>query len=80
MFKAFIYRIDSVETDDGTLFDVRIEFRFLNHTTPSTNLLTFTATWGSDWRLMAKAAIQNWATTALGETVDGVVFPDLTTV
>lgn len=80
MFKAFVYRIDAVETADAVNFEVRIEFRFLNPASPSTNLLTFTAPWGSDWRLMAKSAIQDWATTALGETVDGVVFPDLTTI
>ena len=80
MQKAFILRVDNVETDDVVTFSVRIEVRFLNGTSPSTNLLTFSAQWGADWRLMAKGAIQEWAINTIGELVDGVVFPDLTTV
>lgn len=79
MAKAFISRVLQVnKSAEADQFDVMIEVTLLGSVDTAVNL-TFTAPWGSDWRLMARQAIVNWATDNYSEPVDGVVFPDLTT-
>lgn len=79
MAKAFVSRVLQVNrsAQDGD-FDVMIETTLLGNSDTAVNL-TFTAPWGSDWRLMARQAIADWAATNYPEPVDGIVFPDLTT-
>lgn len=79
MAKAFISRVLQVNRSaaEGS-FDVMVEVTLLGDTDTAVNL-TFTAPWGSDWRMMARQAIADWATTNYPEVIDGVVFPDLTT-
>jgi hypothetical protein len=76
-FKCFINEIVDVSREAGTdTFTVTIGFIFLSNS-PSHNEISFSAPWGSDWRLMARSAITAWILENLGEAVDGVVFPDL---
>lgn len=79
MAKAFVSRVLQVNraAQDG-YFDVMLEVTLLGNTDTAVNL-TFTAPWGSDWRLMARQAIADWATSNYPEIIDGIVFPDLTT-
>lgn len=79
MAKAFVSRVLQVNRapQDG-YFDAMLEVTLLGSTDTAVNL-TFTAPWGSDWRLMARQAITDWAVNNYTEAVDGVVFPDLTT-
>ena len=79
MAKAFVSRVLQVnKSAEADQFDVMLEVTLLGTTDTAVNL-TFTAPWGSDWRLMARQAIIDWATTNYSEAVSGVVFPDLTT-
>lgn len=79
MAKAFVSRVLQVNkaAEDGQ-FDVMMEVTLLGTVDTAVNL-TFTAPWGSDWRLMARQAIMNWGNDNYAEPIDGVVFPDLTT-
>lgn len=79
MAKAFICRVLQVnKVTGGSNFDIMIEVTLLGAVDTSINL-TFSAPWGSDWRMMARQAIIDWAVNNYSESVDGVVFPDLTT-
>lgn len=79
MAKAFICRVLQVNQAAQTgNFDVMIEVTLLGAVDTAVNL-TFTAPWGSDWRMMARQAIFDWAVINYSEVVDGIVFPDLTT-
>ena len=79
MAKAFVSRLLQVNRDiDEGNFVVMVEVTLLGTTDTAVNL-SFVAPWGSDWRLMARQAISEWASQNYPESVDGVVFPDLTT-
>lgn len=79
MAKAFVSRVLQVNRAQlENNFDVMLEVTALGTTDTAVNL-TFTAPWGSDWRLMARQAIIAWAQTNYTDAIDGVVFPDLTT-
>ena len=79
MAKAFVSRVLQVnKSTEVDQFDVMMEVTLLGDIDTAVNL-TFTAPWGSDWRLMARQAIVNWAVDNYSESVDGIVFPDLTT-
>lgn len=79
MAKAFVSRVLQVnKSAEADQFDVMIEVTLLGTVDTAVNL-TFTAPWGSDWRLMARQAIISWAVDNYSEAVDGIVFPDLTT-
>ena len=79
MAKAFVSRVIQINRDncpDGS-FNVSIEVVLLGDVDTTVNL-SFTGSWGNDWRMMARGAINDWAA-GNGHTIDGVVFPDLTT-
>ncbi len=80
MAKAFVSRVLQVNKDGAPAgsFSVSVEVTLLGDVDTAVNL-TFVAPWGSDWRMMARQAIQEWAQGNYGEPIDGVVFPDLTT-
>ena len=79
MAKAFVSRVLQVNrATTADQFDVMLEVTLLGGTDTAVNL-TFTAPWGSDWRLMARSAIIGWAADNYPDGIDGVVFPDLTT-
>jgi hypothetical protein len=60
-------------------FQIEVEFMLMQES-PVWAVLTFESAWGSDWRLACREAITEYALDVLGEEVDGVVMPDLTTV
>lgn len=79
MAKAFVSRVLQVnKSAEDSNFDVMLEVTLLGTVDTAVNL-TFTAPWGSDWRLMARQAIINWGNDNYPEPIDGIVFPDLTT-
>ena len=79
MAKAFVSRVLQVNRSaQENHYDLSIEVTLLGNTDTGVNL-EFTAPWGSDWRMMARQAISEWAVTNYPDAVDGVVFPDLTT-
>lgn len=73
MAKAFITRIIDINLV-GENYSIQLEVQKVA-TTPDTQTLYVNAPWGSDWRYHARQAV-----IAQFPDVDGVVFPDLTTL
>lgn len=79
--KAFLSAINGVnrivDTDD---YEISITF-YLSTEGDSQNFeMSFVASWGSDWRLQCRQAIQDWVKSHLGYDVDGLVLSDLSTI
>jgi hypothetical protein len=79
--KAFVSRVLQINRGAAeNEFNVSIEVTIMGVTQDTGVNLSFTAQWGSDWRMMARQAIIEWnANNGTGDVVDGVVFPDMTT-
>ena len=73
MDKAFVTKIIDIN-QSGADFQIQLEVQKMGDT-PETVTLYVTAPWGSDWRYSARQAV-----IAQFPSVDGVVFPDLTTM
>lgn len=73
MDKAFITRVIDINVVDGD-YSIQLEVQKVG-SAPDTKTIYVTAPWGSDWRYHARQ-------TVIGQypDVDGVVFPDLTTL
>lgn len=73
MDKAFVTKILDINLVNGE-YQIQVEVQKIGEV-PETANLHVTAPWGSDWRYSARQAV-----IAHFSGVDGVVFPDLTTM
>jgi hypothetical protein len=73
--RAFVLHTTSVENLGNDVYRVEVEIMLMD-TSNSRGFVQFEAQWGADWRFIAKSAVVQWCLEHLGETVDGVVFPD----
>lgn len=73
MAKAFITRVIDINLIDAN-YSIQLEVQKVTEV-PDTQTLYVTAPWGSDWRYHARQAVISQF-----PDVDGVVFPDLTTL
>lgn len=80
--KVFISEINTVVPVGDNDFDVAVAFFIPSDDGTGSNQYTmhFIAPWGSDWRLQCRNAIKDWVGSSLQYEVDGVVFPDLSTI
>jgi hypothetical protein len=73
--RAFIINTSAVENLGNDIYRVEVEIMLMDAAN-SRAFVQFEASWGADWRFIAKQAVVQWCLDHLGETVDGVVFPD----